>query len=259
MAQQQEQSKWAYEVFAEFFEQPTRSRLRELLKNNLGEFNHLDFKEQWLPKEARGKLARDILGFANSGGGVLVIGIKECTDGSLSSVGISKLMDKTDIHNSIKKFVPGDIGYDVYDFSFKESEYAVIKGKKFQVLLVEDRPQRLPFISTVDGTEITSNTIYVRVGVSTSPATHDQVQKILNRRIETGHSTDRELTLKEHLDELKLLYAHMSPSSIPIDMIKFVMNLHYPDEGYEAFIARMIRSKKKVIEDFLQQRGDRTT
>ena len=73
MAQQQERSKRVYEVFTEFFEQPTRSRLRELLKNNLGEFNHLDFKEQWLPKEARGKLARDILGFANSGGGVMVI------------------------------------------------------------------------------------------------------------------------------------------------------------------------------------------
>ena len=259
MAQQQEQPKWAYEVFAEFFEQPTRSRLRELLKNHTGEFDHFDFKEQWLPKGARAEFARDILGFANSGGGIMVIGVKEHTDGSLSSVGIPELKDKTDIHNSVKKFLPEDIEYDVLDFSFKESEDAAIKGKKFQALLVEDRPQRLPFISTVDGTEITSNTIYVRVGVSTSPATHDQVQKILNRRIETGYSTDRELTLKEHLDELKLLYAHMSPSSIPIDMIKLVINPHYPKESYQAFIARMICSKKKVIEDFLQQRGDRTT
>lgn len=259
MAQQQEQPKWAYEVFAEFFEQPTRSRLRELLKNNLGEFNHLDFKEQWLPKEARGKLARDILGFANSGGGVMVIGVKECADGPLSSVGIPKLMDKTDIHNSVKKFLPGDIDYDVLNFPFQESEYGAIKGKKFQALLVEDRPQHLPFISMADGDQIESGRVYVRSGTATPVATHEQLQKILNRRIETGHSTDRELTLKEHLDELKLLYACISPSSIPIDMITLVINPHYPKESYQAFIAQMIILKKKSIESFLQQRGDRTT
>jgi predicted HTH transcriptional regulator len=256
VAQQQERSKRIYEVFAEFFEQPTRDSLRELLKNNLGEFNYLDFKEQWLPKEARGEFARDILGFANSGGGVMVIGVKEHTDRSLSSVGIPELKDKTDIHNSVKKFLPEEIEYDVLDFSFKESEDAAITGKKFQALLVEDRPRHLPFISTADGTEITSNTIYVRVGVSTSPATHDQLQKMLNRRIETGHSTDRELTLREHIDELKTLYAESTskPSSIPIDMISLVINPNYPDESYEAFITRMIGSKKRIIEDFLQQR-----
>ena len=259
VAQQQEQPKWAYEVFAEFFEQPTRSRLRELLKNHTGEFDHFDFKEQWLPKGARAEFARDILGFANSGGGIMVIGVKEHTDGSLSSVGIPELKDKTDIHNSVKKFLPEDIEYDVLDFSFKESEYGAIKGKKFQALLVEDRPQYLPFISMADGDQIESGRVYVRSGAATSVATHEQLQKILNRRIETGHSTDRELTLKEHLDELKLLYAHMSPSSIPIDMIKLVINPHYPKESYQAFIARMIVLKKKSIENFLQQRGDRTT
>ena len=37
------------EEFAKFYETPTRDNLRELLKNNFGEFPNLDFKEQWLP------------------------------------------------------------------------------------------------------------------------------------------------------------------------------------------------------------------
>ncbi len=254
VAQQEEQSKWTYEVFAKFFEKPTRSHLRELLKNHTGEFDYLDFKERWLPKGARAEFARDILGFANSGGGVMVIGVKECTDGSLSSVGIPELTDKTDVRSSVKKFLPEDIDYDVFNFSFEESEYSAIKGKKFQVLLVEDRPHYLPFISMADGDQIKSGRVYVRSDTATSIATHEQLQKILNRRIETGYSTGRELTLKEHLDELKFLYAHISPSSISIEMITLVINPHYPKESYQAFIARMIDSKKEMIEDFLRRR-----
>ena len=118
-----------------------------------------------------------------------------------------------------------------------------------------------------DGDGIKAGMAYVRHGVSTSVATHDQLQQILNRRIATGYSTDRELTLKEHLDELKALYAN-TPERIADPVLKSlfalatfslansVQNPLYPEESFGAFIARMIDTKKKVIEEFL--RGGRS-
>jgi len=249
-----------HEEFSKFFEQPSRPNLRKLLQANLGEFDHIDFKRQW---PERPKLARDILGFANSAGGVLVVGVEETSDKSLMPEGISEFEDKTDICSAVRKFLPDDIRFEVLDFAFTESEYDRIKNRKFQVLIVDDRPEYLPFVAIKDGDKIQSGVVYVRHGVSTTSATHHQLQQILNRRIQTGHSTERELTLKEHLDELQVLYASIPQRSAdPIfgtmlasKVMSIAMsapNPHYPKEGFEAFVARMIEAKKSVIEDFLQ-------
>ncbi len=62
------------EEFAKFYENPTREGLRELLKNNLGEYPNIDFKSQ-LPTFS--SIARHILGIANSGGGCIILGVAE--------------------------------------------------------------------------------------------------------------------------------------------------------------------------------------
>jgi hypothetical protein len=252
--------KGIHEAFAQFFEQPTRPALRKLLQGNLGEFDHVDFKRQW-PNGP--KLARSILAFANSSGGVMVVGVTEDDDNSLAPDGLSALTDKTDICNSVKKFLPNDLDYIVLDFAFSDCEYAALKGKQFQVLVVEDRPERLPFVAIAGGDDIKSGAIYVRDGIAAVVANHYQLQNIINRRISTGHSSDREMTLKEHLDELKILYAAI-PERITSPLFRAVTSISslaagisepnpsYPQEGFEAFIVRMIEVKKKVIETVLR-------
>lgn len=59
------------EKFAEFFEAPSHDKLRELLRTNRGEFEYIDFKEEW-PSKCH--LAKAILAFANTGDGCLVNG-----------------------------------------------------------------------------------------------------------------------------------------------------------------------------------------
>ena len=86
-------TKSLHEEFTRFVERPTREGLRSLLQHNVGELAHIDFKESW-PEPS--KLARHVLGFANSGGGIIVVGMAE-SDESLSPVGVAKLVDKTDI------------------------------------------------------------------------------------------------------------------------------------------------------------------
>ena len=105
-------------------------------------------------------------------------------------------------------------------------------------------------VAVLDG-KIHIGDVYVRNGAATRRATHMQLQKIINRRIGTGHSTGRELTLKEHLEELRVLYAEAPPVSSIIGAITTAYMMSSQEEGYREFINRMIAYKKKIIEEFL--------
>lgn len=238
------------EVFARFFEEPTRDKLREILQINTGEEDFLDFKAIW-PDNA--KLAKHILAFANSGGGCLVVGVSQQGDGSLRADGLSDehFMDKAMISQKTKKYLPGWLNYNIYDFHYVESEYASIRGKKFQVVLVEDDPQHIPFVAKTAGDKIRSGAIYVRSGTESIEASYEKVQQMINRRIETGYSTSREMDLQEHLKQLKVLYSQLAKAkNVPGTSEPLALEQR-GEESFEEFISRMIKCKKKRIEEFL--------
>jgi len=123
------------EEFAQFFESPTREGLRDLLRNNLGEFPNIDFKEKLPPLP---KVARHLLGQANLGGGCLIVGVAEKDDKTLESIGVDELEDKKVIVDKIKKYLPTILLEDVEigDFTYQDSDYKNLVGKKFQVIYV---------------------------------------------------------------------------------------------------------------------------
>jgi len=252
-----------HEDFARFFERPTREDLRNLIKNNFGELPQCDFKADW---PALPKLARHILGIANSKGGCVIVGVAQTEDNVLEPKGLSKLTDKAEITGGIKRYIPDALfpSIDVLDFSYSTSEYETLVGKKFQVILVDDDPKHLPFISTAESDDISNNAIYVRRGTSTEVANYQELQILLNRRLETGYSSSREIDLETHLEQLKILYRHIdefhfSGATDLLDtnlgtMIRRLMgyttktpNPNYPKEGFDAFIARMVEKKKARI------------
>ncbi|HTT76243.1 MAG TPA: ATP-binding protein [Candidatus Binataceae bacterium] len=94
------------EPFAQFFEDPSRETLRNLLKEYFGETGSLDFKEQW---PTRARLAKHVLGMANTSNGCLVIGVGEKTDKTLEPIGLKDFKDKADIQNGLKRFLPSDL------------------------------------------------------------------------------------------------------------------------------------------------------
>ncbi len=61
-------------------QEPTRENFMDILDNGFGEQDNLDFKEQWIDFQ---KLSEIILGIANSGGGVIILGVKENENGTL--------------------------------------------------------------------------------------------------------------------------------------------------------------------------------
>lgn len=257
MAAETSLKKTIHEEFARFFEKPTREGFRELVRTHFGEWDELDFKMDW---PAFSKIGRHFLGFANSGGGALVFGIKQEADNSLSPVGLPTLRDKTDVHAGVQDYLPSSVRWEMLDFHFTESEYGPIKGKKFQVLLVEDDPEHLPFIAEADGDDIRRGAIYVRDGVATREASYEELQALINRRLETGHSTSRELAIKRHMDELEVLYGSIGRFAgyalglVADDKLMetfFKKNPAYPSEDFDHFVARMIREKKSLIEKLL--------
>jgi hypothetical protein len=251
------------EAIAQFFEKPTREGLRELLRSNRGETDLLDFKEKW-PSDA--KSARHILALANSGGGVIVAGVRQEEDGSLTSVGLTKMRDKAEISKGLKGYFPPTLEYLVLDFAYKSSEYPDLVGKSFQVLIVESDPKALPYLAGRDGTGVRANAVYVRRKTESVEADHGELERLLNKRIETGYSSSRVLELEEHIAQLKTLYSSIDRTKtgyhFPGLTIQGILkesaffsskpNPHYPKETLDEYISQLIERKKRRIEEVLE-------
>ncbi len=258
-----------HEDFARFYEQPTRDRLAELLRTHYGELEHSDFKEAW---PAWPKLARHILGLANSGGGGLIIGVAEQADRTLQPVGVDMLTDKASVINGIKKYLPEPLiaSIDILDFAYDRAEYTDLIGRKFQVLIVDIDARHLPFVALADGEGVRNNAVYVRRGTATQEASHDELQRIINRRVETGYSSRAEIDLATHLQQLRALYQNVQRYHLTrvggleqqygilqhqkwaneyfFGREERTPNPAFPKEDFEQFVVKMIEKKKRRIE-----------
>jgi predicted HTH transcriptional regulator len=245
-------NKQQHEAFAKFFETPTRESLRDVLKHNIGETDYLDFKREW-PEPP--KLAKHILALANSGGGALVVGVEQLEGGEIESVGLPVLTDKVDIYKAVKAYLPSETEVDLFEFAYTESEYPTIKGKKFQVLLVESNPRHLPLLATKSGDGIRDNAIYVRRGTSSEEATHSDVQAIISKRIETGFSGAKALKLNQHIEQLQVIDKARKGNNTGLFGARGmlaeyarIMGERSTTEDYDKFIEDLYKRKKRLLE-----------
>ncbi|MBN6102108.1 hypothetical protein JR064_08015 [Xanthomonas sp. CFBP 8703] len=260
--------KSVHESFSRFFESPSRESLRSFLKEHVGELRNCDFKEQW-PEHAA--VAKHLLGIANVGGGCLIFGVKESTTG-LEPVGITELKDKADVVSGIRLYLPEPLltSLEIADFSYAAAEYPALIGKRFQVLFVQSDQESLPYVAQRAGTGIRSGAIYIRREGATEEANYEEVQRLLQSRVSSSARSAKTSTLKEHLEEVKLLYGEI-PRNIQIgappiakvdwakDLAKIASmfvgerepNPDYPKEDYQTFILRALEGKKKLIERLL--------
>lgn len=243
--------KTQHETFALFFEKPVRESLRELVKTNIGETDYLDFKEDW---PADTKLAKGVLALSNSGGGVIVIGMKEEDDGTLSTKGLNELRDKEKISKSLSKYLPKSVSWDSINFHYEEAEYPVLKGKKFQVLLVEYKPKKVPFLSKKAGEYVKDNTIYIRRGTSSTEADHDEVQELIAVRLKSAPAVGLRLSMDDHMQQLKDLYKHKEVDNPLFRNTSQIQKIISGDKykEYNEFIDDLISMKKDVIVKLIQ-------
>ncbi len=248
------------EEFACFLENPSREGLREVLKNHYGEFENLDFKEQWPERSA---LAKHVLGLANSGGGCLMFGVCENEDKTFGTMGLSAFKDKADLDNELRPLLPQALleNFLPMDFSFEAAEYAALVGKLFQILIVQDDPENLPFMAAAETADLRRTVVYVRRLASTHAATYEELQSVINRRLATGHSTQNALDLNKHLKDLEALHSRLARfriehpyasdywSSPRLGMMGGTLR---QAESLEGFLNRMILLKQEQIEKLLR-------
>ena len=255
---------------------PSRDGFKTFLKESCGELDNIDFKEKWITK---GKLAKIMLAMANTGGGVIVLGIQENNDDNYLAVGIDELKDAADVEKEIKKLVPRNLSYSVLNFIYDDEIYGEYAGKKFQAIIIADAPEQLPFFSIGASDDIEKDCVYVRRGTSSEKASARDFETMIQRKLENVFKESNDLSLKEHLEQLQFLYDSIPQKKRILvkkgnrfvgameglqalsermteifgepDQYEEVPNENYPSEDYEQFLVRMIDKKKLKIEKIL--------
>ena len=255
---------------------PSRDGFKTFLKESCGELDNIDFKEKWITK---GKLAKIMLAMANTGGGVIVLGIQENKDDNYLAVGIDELKDAADVEKEIKKLVPRNLSYSVLNFIYDDEIYGEYAGKKFQAIIIADAPEQLPFFSIGASDDIEKDCVYVRRGTSSEKASARDFETMIQRKLENVFKESNDLSLKEHLEQLQFLYDSIPQKKRILvkkgnrfvgameglqalsermteifgepDQYEEVPNDNYPSEDYEQFLVRMIDKKKLKIEKIL--------
>lgn len=184
---------------------PDRQQFANILKDQEYETDSIDFKEAWIEK---GKLAKIILAMANYGGGCIIFGIKETESNIGEPQGLSKddIKDEAVVANSVKKYLPNNIIWKLHTFSFEKSEYEILSGKTFQILVVHDTPEFIPFISISEGDELKNAAIYTRRNTECVIANNSELQNMIDRRINTQYIS--KIDFSEHLRQLFELYKY---------------------------------------------------
>ncbi|MFQ9501364.1 MAG: helix-turn-helix domain-containing protein [Clostridia bacterium] len=256
------------DVLYEVLKEPTLESFRILLQNHMGEEEQLDFKKEWEDNE---KISKHLLAMANSGGGCIVFGVCQKDDGSFETEGLlNELKDDADLRKGVKKFIPDTLKFYLKDFKYESSEYEKLKNKKFQILIVENNPKNLPYICCKDGSCIKDGDIYIRNGSESRKATNYQVEKIIEKKlIACKVPRKKDMTLKQHLEQLDVLYNELTYTSVEGNVFsgltkalepltrqlsgKVVIKRkgNYPKEDYDDFILNILNKKKKRIEEEL--------
>ena len=112
---------------------------------------------------------------------------------------------RTELKDSVQKFLPETVVYNIFDFEYDAAEYQHISGKKFQLLWVVHHDESIPILSLTDGASIKENCIYIRHNDSTREENHNQIQALINKRITRSMQTPKSRKLNEHLSELEAL------------------------------------------------------
>jgi predicted HTH transcriptional regulator len=224
-----------------FLKNPSHDNLKELLLHNSGETDFLDFKMKW---NNFSKLAKHILAIANSGGGSIIVGVSQDEEGiaALSGVREEDYIDKADIDNKLQHLLPKYLKYRVEDFYFSNHEHPGLNNKLFQVLLIEYDPKYVPYTSVSNQNELRYGAVYIRQGTKSLEATNEKLVEIIVRKVQTGVADTSELTLKEHLGQLKSLFEELEVTTAPPE--------------YVDFLKQLIKSKKKRVQQYMDLQTD---
>jgi hypothetical protein len=165
---------------------PSEEELRTLLTRT-AETAELDFKSKFEGADAGDwiEIIKDIVAFANSGGGTILIGVSDDGAPSGADVAGALAIDPADLTNRIHKYTSTHF----HDFEFTECE----KGGH-EICAIMIRSCRVPLVFTRVGTYevahgrqktvFSAGTVYFRHGAKSEPGTSEDLRMFLERELE---------------------------------------------------------------------------
>ena len=103
--------------------------------------------------------------------------------------------------SQVEKFLPSQLIREILDFNIPfETE-----TRKFQAFIVRDNPTTLPYMATQDGNGLQRHMIYVRRNASSTQASYEDVQHLLQRALDAKLQAKPAIDLERELAELKVL------------------------------------------------------
>lgn len=132
-------------------------------------------------------MVKDIVAMANSGGGVLILGVDD--DGTRRGLGESRLrdLDPTRVNGKIEPKAPGArLGVSYYELTYYGRIYGFVAVEPHDTLIVFDRDWAYSTASGRMRTVIHPGVVYVRGVAETRPARQGDLARIVQRLIESG-------------------------------------------------------------------------
>jgi hypothetical protein len=164
------------------------SRIRRA-REGKRESRNLDFKERFDPgsKAEWCEIVKDIVAMANSGGGAIVVGVRN--DGSASRGDLQPVLDldPAKITDQIAKYTGHQVaGFEVVEVKRGRRRTATILVDELDEPLVFSRPGTYPDgeHSSGQGRAFSQGTLYVRHGAKSETANTADLAAIINRRLD---------------------------------------------------------------------------
>ena len=197
------------DIVADLLNAPDRVKFKELLKNNLEEFNEIEFKGDYIEYD---KIAKHILAMANTDNGLIIIGVDE-KNNELNPRGI-ELRDKTDIKNKLANILPDLLEYEIFDFKYDNHvEWDKVRNKNFQMIAIYFTPEKIPFLSKIEKNNVKPFEIYCRRSNSSDKVRQEDINRILDTRI-NSFEKNVGFNLRKELDDLKTLTIYSNSSNL---------------------------------------------
>ena len=148
------------------------------------ESKYVDFKEQFFPDEAKDwcDIIKDIVAMANSGGGIIIIGLKN--NGSPSGTDVSTILqiDPAEITDKIAKYTDEQFSeFTIQEASREGCKIAIWQIRGISIPMIFTSPGTYDIGGGKQKTAFSQGSVYFRHGAKSAPGNANDLRKSLER------------------------------------------------------------------------------
>ncbi len=164
----------------------SKNRKLEAILESPRERKNLDFKEAFDPTSAQDwcEIIKDIIAFANSGGGFIIVGLDNAGEPSGNDVSEVLKIDLAVISDKLRKYTNTDFcDVEIVEKLKQSQRVAIFDIGESSVPIVFTSPGTYGIENGKQTTAFGRGTIYFRHGAKSEPGTTDDIRNAIDRRL----------------------------------------------------------------------------